>query len=247
MPTAETYNLANYDYAITAFLGAVYSLANTTRLARYINETQDITMFIPANVALAAVSGTLEEYLKSPEPDLQRLLEYHIVTGTNGPLYSSDFGNATSLNTLANSSLEMRFFPNSYFVNQARIVASDILVYNGVFHVIDGVLSPDDENVMPNPTSATAAPVLPTNKGKVNGSDAPFTTYMPNFIPTDIPEVSTTGDYYASSETYGGATATSSKKSEGVAMGRGVGGEGVWAFVGGWVVLGLASAVVFWI
>lgn len=60
VPTAETYNLANYDYAITAFLGAVYSLSNKTKLARYINVTEGITMFIPANVAFAAVSGTLE-------------------------------------------------------------------------------------------------------------------------------------------------------------------------------------------
>ncbi|KAK4500197.1 hypothetical protein PRZ48_008383 [Zasmidium cellare] len=188
VPTAETYNLANYDYAVTAFLGAVYSLANgTSPLAKYINETQGITMFIPANVAFAAVSGTLEHYLETPEPDLLNLLQYHVLSGTDGPIYSSDFANATTLPTLANKTLDMRFFPNSYFVNQARIVAQDVLIYNGVFHVIDGVLSPDQANVMPNPTSATAAPVLPTNGGTVNGSAAPFTTFMPDFVPTDLP------------------------------------------------------------
>lgn len=141
----------------------------------------------------------------------------------------------------------MRFFPNSYFVNQARIVAEDILIYNGVFHVIDGVLSPDDADVMPNPTSATAAPVLPTNKGKVNGSDAPFTTYMPNYIPTDLPDVSTTGNYWESTATYNDqATATSPKKSE-AGITRVGGGEAGWTFVGGWVALGLASAMMFWL
>ncbi|KAF2166454.1 hypothetical protein M409DRAFT_23094 [Zasmidium cellare ATCC 36951] len=248
VPTAETYNLANYDYAITAFLGAVYSLANTTSLAKYINETQGITMFIPANVAFAAVSGTLQHYLETPEPDLVSILSYHVLSGTSGPLYSSDFANATSLSTLANTSLSMRFYPNSYFINQARIVAQDVLIYNGVFHVIDGVLSPDDAAVLPNPTSATAAPVLPTNKDvlAVNGSEAPFTTFMPNFVPTDLPDVSTTGAYsYASQSTYG-AEATSSKKSEarGVLL-RGRGDEGGLWFVLGWVGLGLGSAVVF--
>lgn len=209
-------------------------------------------MFIPANVALAAVSDTLEEYLKTPQPDLITLLEYHILAPTpNGPVYSSDFANATTLPTLANTSLEMRFFPNSYFVNQARIVAQDVLVYNGVFHVIDGVLSPDDANVMPNPTSATAVPVLPTNGGKVNGSEAPFSTYMPNYIPTDLPEVTTTASldaYGYTSSTYG-AQATSSKKSEAGrvlgGVGRGEDGGMLMMVLGGWVVLGLGSAVVF--
>lgn len=56
VPTAETYNLANYDYAVTAFLGAVYSLGNKTSLAKYINETSGITMVCTLQDEMQAVT-----------------------------------------------------------------------------------------------------------------------------------------------------------------------------------------------
>lgn len=211
--TIETYQLANMPFAMTAFLGAAYSNPNNTRLAKYLNETKDLTVFVPANIAMEMVSNSLSSV------NLNDLLEYHILSSDSGPLYSSDFTNDTTLRTMNNKSLSMRFFPNSFFINQARVLTSDILIYNGVLHIIDGVLSPNITDRLPNPTSATQMPVLPTNPNaaNMNISMPPFTTYLPNYQPTDAPSGTASLDanvISSRSSTYSSfATSTSTKKS----------------------------------
>merc|ERR1712115_332071 len=86
----------------------------------------------------------------------------------------------------------MSFNSNSYFLNSARITTTDILIANGVIHVIDNVLSPNVTTAMPNPTSFTQAPVLPTTGvSNFNSSMAPFTTFLPDYVPSSSSETAT--------------------------------------------------------
>ncbi|CAK3848114.1 Hypothetical predicted protein [Lecanosticta acicola] len=229
-PTIETFQLAYTPFAMTAFLGAVYSNPNNTRLAKYLNETRDLTVFVPANIAVEVVSNSLSSM------DLTELLEYHVLTSDHGPLYSSDFANDTTLHTMNNKTLSMRFLPNSFFVNQARVLTQDILLYNGVLHIIDGVLSPNSTDRLPNPTSATQMPVLPTNPNaaQMNVSMPPFTTYLPNDVSTEVPTTTATLDGYAvASSTYtDAATSMSTKKSSAHRVGvAGVGRDWVLVWI----------------
>lgn len=219
VPTAESYDLANLPYEMTAFLGAVYSLPGNT-LSRALNTTKDLTIFAPVNVAFEMVAATLLNNSTTSAADLMDTLQYHVVAGGNGPVYSSDFSNGTTLQAINDKALDISFYPNSYFVNSARIITSDILIYNGVIHLIDVVLSPDASAQAPNPTLATQKPVLAPMTGSVNISQAPFTTYLPNYIPTETPtDVAspTYGDGFTSSA-YQTASSTSTKKSDASAV-----------------------------
>lgn len=116
---------------------------------------------------------------------LTDLLSYHVILNPNGPLFSTNFTNGTTLQTLQGGSVTLTFASNSWFVNSARILTSDLLLANGVMHVLDNVLDPNITSIQPNPTSATQPPVLQTTTAAdFNSSMAPFTTYLPNEVMT---------------------------------------------------------------
>lgn len=165
-------------------MGAVYSNTRNLSLATTLNTTKDVTIFVPNNIAFETVRGSITTMSAM---QLQNLLSYHVVpsfSSMTGPFYSDNFTNGTSLPTLyGNKSLTVSFIDNAYFINSARIITSDLLISNGVMHVIDNVLSPNATAAAPNPTSATQVPVLPTT-GTVsfNSSAAPFTTDLPELM-----------------------------------------------------------------
>lgn len=61
------------------------------------------------------------------------------------------------------------------FVDNARIVISDILIANGVIHVIDEVLNPSNQTIS-NPTSQQGTPVY---EGATPVPDVPYTSGQP--------------------------------------------------------------------
>ena len=167
--TAESFNT-------TAFLGLNYQ--NQT-LAEYMNTTSDITIFAPANSAFQSISTSPVFFQTNATAVLTQLSEYHIVKFPFGPVYSSMLMNGTSLTTLQGSTITVRFEDNSFFLNSARIIQSDLLIANGVMHVIDNVLDYNASSAEPNPTLGTQAPVLPQGTASGDGP-LPFTTAIPN-------------------------------------------------------------------
>jgi uncharacterized surface protein with fasciclin (FAS1) repeats len=67
--------------------------------------------------------------------DLTSVLNYHVVQGK--VLYSQLIGEGSEV-TAEGGSLNFRVENGGLFVNGARVVASDVLVGNGVVHVVDG-------------------------------------------------------------------------------------------------------------
>ena len=64
-----------------------------------------------------------------------RLTTLAVVNGTVG--YSSTLKNGTSLTTLSGGKLTITIDNGNVFVNDAKVITPDVLVANGVVHVID--------------------------------------------------------------------------------------------------------------
>lgn len=151
---------------INSFLGAAYANKNAS-LISVINEAKDITIFAPNNAAMESVSGSLTSMSAD---DLEKLLTYHMVINPNdsnpGPSYSTVLTNSTTLKSIQGTDLTISFSSNSYFVNSARIITSDLLISGGVIHVIDNVLNPNMASASPtrlwkfrNPCSTPRVPI----------------------------------------------------------------------------------------
>lgn len=66
---------------------------------------------------------------------ISTILQYHVVAGTVG--YSSTLANNTQLATLQTGSVTVTINGGSIFINQAEVQVADVLIANGVAHVID--------------------------------------------------------------------------------------------------------------
>lgn len=102
-----------------------------------------LTVFAPTDEAFAKLpEGTVEELLQPENRDkLIAVLSYHVV---EGKLMLS----AQSIETLQGQSLMIKT-PDSFEVNGAKVVTSDIEASNGMIHIIDSVLLPPDEKLTP--------------------------------------------------------------------------------------------------
>lgn len=98
------------------------------------------TLFAPTDDAFAGVpASAIERLLADPEL-LTRVLTYHLVPGT---LDAGAVTGASSLTTVNGAALSVRVEGGSAFVDDARILQTDIEASNGIIHVIDGVLLPE--------------------------------------------------------------------------------------------------------
>lgn len=154
------------------------------------------TVFAPRNSAFAQLAvdnpGALDILLADPEGLLTDILLYHVVPGK---LMGSDVAEATSLTTLQGGDLAVLVAPNgSISVNGARIVEADIPAKNGVIHIIDDVLLPQDLDLLDVP--ATAVETNLSTIAEVLAADGRFTSLLNALEATDLAGVFTApGDY----------------------------------------------------
>lgn len=154
-------------------------------LEEYLDIGPSLTVFAPNNDAFQKISSSLSSLSVQ---DLTALLEYHIIPSKTTPFYSSNLPNGlpykndpnniynqSQLTTLQGKNLTITFLYNSLFVNQARVIQQDLLLSNGVLHVIDSVLSPNASNVQADPLAKTPVQVVP---GTATGG-LPFTEALP--------------------------------------------------------------------
>lgn len=91
-----------------------------------------MTIFAPSNGAFAAIANLLG-MLSTQQ--LTSILTYHVVNGTVG--YSSTLTNGAMLKTLNGGSVKVTIDGSDIFINSAKVITADVLVSNGVAHVID--------------------------------------------------------------------------------------------------------------
>lgn len=100
-----------------------------------------LTVFAPTDDAFAKLpAGTVESLLK-PEnkAKLAAILKYHVVAGR---IYSDDALKAKEAQTLQGAGVKIGVRNDAAYVNESRLLKTDIDAANGVIHVIDSVLLP---------------------------------------------------------------------------------------------------------
>ncbi|PBP21997.1 Fasciclin-domain-containing protein [Diplocarpon rosae] len=147
---------------LTALAGALTS----ANLVSAVNGLKDVTIFAPSNAAFQRIGSAAASLTGAT---LTSVLEYHVVNGTVG--YAGRLTNM-SLPTLEGAQVKIEV-GNKVFVNSAEVVVTDMIVANGVLHVIDNVLNPANTTATPNP-AATTQPVA--FSGAASASYVPFTS-----------------------------------------------------------------------
>jgi uncharacterized surface protein with fasciclin (FAS1) repeats len=162
------------DTASAAGLSSLRGALHATNLMDTVDNTPDITIFAPNNEAFQSIGSALPNLTTEQITDI---LTYHVVVGGNGTGvgYSSALSNGTTLKTANGQDLTITIGDKGIFVNSARVVAADILIANGVVHVIDDVLNPTNATVA-NPAAQEGSPAF---EGASSVSEAPYTSSQP--------------------------------------------------------------------
>lgn len=179
-------NLSVLEEALLKFPELVTELSGTT----------NYTVFAPTNDAFVALLGLIgqNELDDIPEDVLLRVLQYHVVAGTE---LSTDLDNNESLNTLLTDEGETSpeqltvSTTNGVQINGINVTGPDVSVTNGVVHVVEGVLVPELElsivNTVVEPayfnvnfTTLTGAVVNAGLLGTLTDTEADLTLFAPD-------------------------------------------------------------------
>ena len=168
------------------------------------------TVFAPTDDAfetlLSALGVTAQQLLDDPE--LGNILLYHVV---NGKLTAEDVVMKERLATLLGEDLKVKVTDDGVFINDSKIILTDIKAENGIIHVINAVLIPEempdivDTAVAAGQFTTLVSALQLTGLDEALRGDGPFTVFAPtdeafaklpswllNFL-VNNPEISGTG------------------------------------------------------
>jgi uncharacterized surface protein with fasciclin (FAS1) repeats len=132
------------DTAIAA--GSFKTLAKALQAADLVDTLKGqgpFTVFAPTDEAFAKLPpGALNDLLKAENKQkLQRILTYHVVPGR---VTSAEVVKLRTAKAVSGDTIEIKANGGSVMVDSARVVKTDVQASNGVIHVIDSVVLPDD-------------------------------------------------------------------------------------------------------
>lgn len=136
LPTNSIYDYVSASADHTTLLAAIDAagLGETLSGGMY-------TLFAPTNAAFDALpAGTLDALLADPSGLLTEILFYHVVDGV---AMSGDLSDGMMVTTLQGQDITVTIDNGNVFINDAMVTMADIMVDNGVIHVIDAVLVPE--------------------------------------------------------------------------------------------------------
>ena len=137
----------NKDIVETAMAaGSFTTLAKALKAADLVDTLKGqgpFTVFAPTDEAFAKLPpGTLNDLLKAEnKPKLQRILTYHVIPGR---VSSTDVVKLRTAKAVSGDTIDITANGGTVRVDSARVVKTDIAASNGVIHVIDTVIMPDD-------------------------------------------------------------------------------------------------------
>jgi len=149
------------------------------------------TVFAPTDDAFAALpEGTLESLLlPENKQTLTDILLYHVVAGK---VMAADVAGLSSATTVLGEDVTVKVDMGNVYINEAKVIITDIETSNGVIHVIDAVILPPaeeaeaetpgtiveiaaaDERFSTLVAAVTAAELVETLSG-----EGPFTVFAP--------------------------------------------------------------------
>lgn len=127
-----------YATAKEAGFNTLAAAVKAAGLDEVLSNDGPFTVFAPTDEAFAKLpEGTVEKLLANPE-QLKQILLYHVASGK---VASGDIVKLTSAQTLNGQKVQINA-TNGVKINNATVVAADVMADNGIIHVIDTVLMP---------------------------------------------------------------------------------------------------------
>lgn len=100
------------------------------------------TVFAPTDAAFAKIQSEVDNLLKPENKEkLSKILTYHVVSGE---MMADDLEDGEELTTVEGSTLKVTVKDGEVMVGGAKVTQADIEASNGIIHVIDKVLMPQD-------------------------------------------------------------------------------------------------------
>ena len=126
----------------TTNLSTLYSALEASGLDAALDGPGPFTVFAPSNAAFAELDpATLNTIISTPSL-LTSLLQYHVVAGE---VFSDDLSNGPVQTLLSGQTVDVSIAGGSVTLNgSSNVTDADIDASNGVIHIIDEVLIPED-------------------------------------------------------------------------------------------------------
>lgn len=131
------------DTAVSAgSFGTLVAAVKAAGLVDTLKGEGPFTVFAPTDDAFAKLpEGTVENLLKPENIDqLKSILTYHVVPGK---VMAADAVKLTSADTVNGKAFAISQRDGAVFVDNAKVIQTDIAASNGVIHVIDTVIIPE--------------------------------------------------------------------------------------------------------
>lgn len=122
--------------------GTLVTAVKAAGLVEALQGEGSFTVFAPTDDAFAKLpKGTIEALLKDKEK-LTAILTYHVVPGK---VMAADVVKVKSAATLNGQEIAVNTKKGKVMIDNANVIATDIMCSNGVIHVIDAVILPQEE------------------------------------------------------------------------------------------------------
>ena len=150
LPTNFSYSYATLATVVDVIVGSPdhTTLASAVTLAGLIETLSSagpFTVFAPTDAAFDLIpEETLNAILADPSGQLTSILTHHVHAGL---LLSTDLTDQMMIPTVNGSSLEVTFPMEMVQIDGAIVTTADLQADNGVVHVIDAVLLPNDLSI----------------------------------------------------------------------------------------------------
>ena len=105
----------------------------------------EFTVFAPTNDAFDALGETLDAVLADEEL-LTRVLLYHVVSGVV-PAETALTLDGQMVETLSGDKFSVSLQDGDLYIDNAKVIMTDIEASNGIIHVIDAVIVPSDDDM----------------------------------------------------------------------------------------------------
>jgi hypothetical protein len=128
----------------TSFL----NMAQSSNLTSTLDNTPAVTVFIPSNSAFSKPNST------STYSSSSNLLSGHVIPNFLG--YLPALTNGATYTTQAGTNVTITIKGGDYYVNNAKIIASNQILENGVAHVVDSIVVPTTPAPVPFKGSASS-------------------------------------------------------------------------------------------
>ncbi|MDB4687440.1 CIA30 family protein [Akkermansiaceae bacterium] len=150
-PATDLVTVAKKSGKFSTLLAAVQAAG----LSDTLSGASGITILAPTDEAFSKLpEGTLESLLKpGNKKTLQRILAMHVL---NGEVSAGDALNAKQAMSFSGEPLTFEVKDGLLKVNSSTIVSTDIVADNGVIHVIDSVLLPQEKSVTMSPVDISS-------------------------------------------------------------------------------------------